>query len=196
VKVALDTNVLVSGLLKPYSSAGTIVRLVAEGKIQVVYDARILTEYNFNFNQLNFNYVSYPPGCDWDIGAHENNSIDCTPSVTLLTPEINGKTLTQNGVAYPTCCEWDLNWCSENTCGADPDNGPFQFLWGDGAGSCSWFPCSHTYASSGTYTITVKAKNKFGNIGEDSHWCMICHCLNGNDKSGHIVERTIQVTIP
>jgi len=45
VKIVLDTNVLVSGLLKPYSSAGTIVRLVAEGKIQVVYDARILTEY-------------------------------------------------------------------------------------------------------------------------------------------------------
>lgn len=41
----LDTNVVVSGLLKPYSSAGYIVRLVAEGALQVAYDARILLEY-------------------------------------------------------------------------------------------------------------------------------------------------------
>jgi len=45
MKIVLDTNVLVSGLLKSYSDAGTIVRLVAGGLLRVVYDARILTEY-------------------------------------------------------------------------------------------------------------------------------------------------------
>ncbi|RPF49935.1 putative PIN family toxin of toxin-antitoxin system [Thermodesulfitimonas autotrophica] len=45
MRIALDTNVLVSGLLKGYSTAGMIVRLVAGGLVQVVYDARILTEY-------------------------------------------------------------------------------------------------------------------------------------------------------
>ncbi|MEW6574499.1 MAG: putative toxin-antitoxin system toxin component, PIN family [Bacillota bacterium] len=45
MRIALDTNVLVSGLLKGHSAAGTIVRLVAGGLVQVVYDARILTEY-------------------------------------------------------------------------------------------------------------------------------------------------------
>lgn len=43
--IVLDTNVLVSGLLKPFSAAGTILRLVAEGGIRVLYDARILAEY-------------------------------------------------------------------------------------------------------------------------------------------------------
>jgi len=43
--IVLDTNVLVSGLLKPFSAAGTILRLVAEGRIRVLYDARILAEY-------------------------------------------------------------------------------------------------------------------------------------------------------
>ncbi|MEW6183315.1 MAG: putative toxin-antitoxin system toxin component, PIN family [Bacillota bacterium] len=45
MKVVLDTNVLVSGLLKGYSNAGMILRLVAGGLVQVVYDMRIVTEY-------------------------------------------------------------------------------------------------------------------------------------------------------
>jgi len=43
--VVLDTNVIVSGLLKPYGSAGYVVRLVAQGSLRVAYDARILLEY-------------------------------------------------------------------------------------------------------------------------------------------------------
>ncbi|MDN5347670.1 MAG: hypothetical protein PWP65_1234 [Clostridia bacterium] len=43
--VVLDANVLVSGLLKPYSNAGAIIRLVAVGSLQVAYDARIASEY-------------------------------------------------------------------------------------------------------------------------------------------------------
>jgi len=45
LKAVVDTNVLVSGLLKPYSHPGAIVRLLAGGHIQLVYDARIIAEY-------------------------------------------------------------------------------------------------------------------------------------------------------
>lgn len=45
MKVVVDTNVLVSGLLKPYSYPGAIVRMLASGQIQLVYDARIIAEY-------------------------------------------------------------------------------------------------------------------------------------------------------
>ena len=45
MKVVLDTNVLVSGLLKMHSNAGTILRMVAGGLVQLVYDARIIDEY-------------------------------------------------------------------------------------------------------------------------------------------------------
>ena len=45
MKIVLDTNVLVSGLLSPFSHSGEIVRLVASGKIEICYDARIFTEY-------------------------------------------------------------------------------------------------------------------------------------------------------
>jgi putative PIN family toxin of toxin-antitoxin system len=44
-RIVLDTNVLVSGLLKPFSAPGEIVRLVAAGEIALAFDARILCEY-------------------------------------------------------------------------------------------------------------------------------------------------------
>lgn len=45
MKIVLDTNVLVSGLLNPYGPPGQIVLLVANGKLSLCYDARIIGEY-------------------------------------------------------------------------------------------------------------------------------------------------------
>jgi len=45
MKVVLDTNVAVSGLLSPFGLAGEIIRMVASGVLQLCYDARILSEY-------------------------------------------------------------------------------------------------------------------------------------------------------
>ncbi len=45
MKIVLDTNVLVSGLLNPYGAAGQIVRMVAAGRLVLCFDARILGEY-------------------------------------------------------------------------------------------------------------------------------------------------------
>lgn len=45
MNIVLDTNVLVSALLKAHSDAGAIVRLVMSGTVNVVYDSRILSEY-------------------------------------------------------------------------------------------------------------------------------------------------------
>lgn len=58
MKVVLDTNVVVSGLLSPFGAPGEIVRMSASGDIELCYDARILCEYRdvlsrskFSFNQ-------------------------------------------------------------------------------------------------------------------------------------------------
>ncbi len=45
MKIVLDTNVLVSGLLQPLGPSGQIVRLVAAGDLVLVHDPRILVEY-------------------------------------------------------------------------------------------------------------------------------------------------------
>ncbi|MBS3976642.1 MAG: putative toxin-antitoxin system toxin component, PIN family [Syntrophomonadaceae bacterium] len=45
MNIVLDTNVLVSGLLKAHSDAGSIIRLAISGSLAIVYDSRILAEY-------------------------------------------------------------------------------------------------------------------------------------------------------
>jgi len=58
MKVVLDTNVVVSGLISPFGAPGEIVRMVASGALELCYDARVLSEYRsvllrqkFSFNQ-------------------------------------------------------------------------------------------------------------------------------------------------
>jgi len=45
VKVVVDTNVLVAGLLSPFGPPGEILRMIASGTLRLCFDARILTEY-------------------------------------------------------------------------------------------------------------------------------------------------------
>jgi putative PIN family toxin of toxin-antitoxin system len=45
LKIVLDTNVLVSGLLSPFGPPGEIVRLVSGGLMTVCLDARVVAEY-------------------------------------------------------------------------------------------------------------------------------------------------------
>lgn len=46
MRVVLDTNVLVSGLLSPHGPPGAIVDLVGSGAHRVCFDQRILAEYS------------------------------------------------------------------------------------------------------------------------------------------------------
>jgi putative PIN family toxin of toxin-antitoxin system len=46
VKLVLDTNVLVSGLLTPFGPCGEIVRMLPAGAFELCVDARILLEYD------------------------------------------------------------------------------------------------------------------------------------------------------
>jgi uncharacterized protein len=45
VKIVLDTNVLVSGLISPFEPPGRIVDLLVGENLYVLYDDRILSEY-------------------------------------------------------------------------------------------------------------------------------------------------------
>ena len=64
MKIVLDTNVIVSGLLSPFSAAGEIVRMVASGTLELCYDARIFCEYRnvllrprFHFDKVHVDYL-------------------------------------------------------------------------------------------------------------------------------------------
>lgn len=45
MRIVLDTNILVSGLLTPFGASGEIVRMLTSGEIVLCLDARILLEY-------------------------------------------------------------------------------------------------------------------------------------------------------
>jgi putative PIN family toxin of toxin-antitoxin system len=55
--VVLDTNVIVSGILRPYSKAAAILRLAATGMIQLAYDLRILSEYQDVLTRPKFTFA-------------------------------------------------------------------------------------------------------------------------------------------
>jgi putative PIN family toxin of toxin-antitoxin system len=53
--IVLDTNVIVSGILRPFSKAASILRLVADGTVQLAYDLRLLSEYRDVLSRPKFN---------------------------------------------------------------------------------------------------------------------------------------------
>ena len=59
MKIVLDTNVLVAGLLSPAGACGRVLDLVIEGVIETCVDERILTEYE---TVLRRPCLAIPPG--------------------------------------------------------------------------------------------------------------------------------------
>jgi putative PIN family toxin of toxin-antitoxin system len=55
--IVLDTNVVVSGIFKPYSKAATILCLVTDGTVQLAYDLRLLSEYREVLNRSKFGFA-------------------------------------------------------------------------------------------------------------------------------------------
>ncbi len=56
MKIVLDTNVLVSGLLTPFGPSGEIVRMVSAGELVLYMDARILSEYQEVLHRPKFKF--------------------------------------------------------------------------------------------------------------------------------------------
>ena len=56
--IVTDTNVLVSGLIKAYSTSAAIIRLILEGKIKLAYDLRIINEYRDVLDRNKFRFSS------------------------------------------------------------------------------------------------------------------------------------------
>ena len=54
--IVLDTNVVVSGILRPYSKSATILRFAASGLIRLAYDLRIISEYRDVLSRPKFGF--------------------------------------------------------------------------------------------------------------------------------------------
>jgi uncharacterized protein len=56
MKIVLDTNVLVAGLLSPFGPCAEIVRMVSSGALTLYLDARILSEYSEVLHRSKFRF--------------------------------------------------------------------------------------------------------------------------------------------
>ena len=56
MKIVLDTNVIVSGLLTPFGPSGKIVRMASAGELILYIDARILSEYQEVLHRPKFKF--------------------------------------------------------------------------------------------------------------------------------------------
>jgi putative PIN family toxin of toxin-antitoxin system len=79
LRIVLDTNVLVSGLLSPFGPPGEIVRMVSAGAIHLCLDARLLAEYEEVLLRPRF-------GLDPDAVATLLDYVDGTSEKVASTP--------------------------------------------------------------------------------------------------------------
>lgn len=56
MKIVLDTNVLVAGLLSPFGPCAKIVRMLSSGDLTLYFDSRILSEYNEVLRRSKFRF--------------------------------------------------------------------------------------------------------------------------------------------
>ncbi len=54
--VVIDTNLIISAFLKPFSDTASILRLILDGKILLAYDLRILLEYEEVLKRQEFDF--------------------------------------------------------------------------------------------------------------------------------------------
>ena len=84
MKIVLDTNVLVAGLLTPFGTCGEIVRMVTSGNLTLCMDARILFEYDDILHRPCFDIE--PENADAVLEYIRNTDLPC--STTPLPIEL------------------------------------------------------------------------------------------------------------
>ena len=88
MKIVLDTNVLVAGLLAPFGPCGDIVRMVSSGNLILCIDARILSEYREVLGRPKFNFDHDKVAAILDYVEHHGWIVAASPlSLRLPDPE-------------------------------------------------------------------------------------------------------------
>ncbi|HBA84793.1 MAG TPA: putative toxin-antitoxin system toxin component, PIN family [Verrucomicrobia bacterium] len=79
MNVVVDTNVLVSGLLRPFSPPGEIVRMISAGELRLCIDGRLIAEYGEVLRRPKFQFEPALVGDFLDLIVHEGFLVAGTP---------------------------------------------------------------------------------------------------------------------
>jgi putative PIN family toxin of toxin-antitoxin system len=88
MRIVLDTNVLVAGLLSPFGPCAQIVRMVSSGDLTLCFDARILSEYDEVLRRPKFGFQMDKVAALLDYIEHTGAVVAAPPlPVSLPNPE-------------------------------------------------------------------------------------------------------------
>jgi uncharacterized protein len=103
VRIVLDTNVLVSGLLNPYGAPAGVLRMVVSGTLTLCVDARILLEYAAVLARPRFAFPPGPVQALLDLFAAEGVQVAADPLAVLL-PDRDDEPFLEVAVAGHAAC--------------------------------------------------------------------------------------------
>lgn len=84
MNIVLDTNVIVFGLLTPFSPCGEIVRMTASGELTLCLDARLLGEYSEVLKRPRFQFDSELISALLDHVSHAGIVVSASPLIVSL----------------------------------------------------------------------------------------------------------------
>lgn len=84
MRIVLDTNVLVTGLLSPFGPPGEIVRMVSSAELTLGFDARILSEYGEVLARPRFGFDEDAVAALLDFIACRGHTVASSPLVERL----------------------------------------------------------------------------------------------------------------
>ena len=79
MKIVLDTNVLVAGLLSPFGPCGEIVRMVSSGEVTLCFDAPIFIEYSEVLYRPKFGFDKEKVSTLLDHIEHRSHAVASSP---------------------------------------------------------------------------------------------------------------------
>lgn len=103
MKIVLDTNVLVAGLLSPFGPCAQIVRMVSSGELTLCLDARILSEYDEVLHRPKFKFRIDKIAALLDYVEHTGLLTASAPLPTAL-PDPNDQPFLEVAVAGQAAC--------------------------------------------------------------------------------------------
>lgn len=84
MRIVLDTNVLVSGLLSPWGAPAVVVRLAVAGELQLAVDPRIVDEYREVLSRPRFGFDPEDVRTILEHLTRESRWVSCRPLPTTL----------------------------------------------------------------------------------------------------------------
>ena len=103
MRIVLDTNVLVAGLLSPFGPCGEIVRMVSSGELELCLDARILSEYSEVLHRPKFSFDEDSLAALLDYIAYRGHLIASSPLPCSL-PDIDDDMFLEIALASRAAC--------------------------------------------------------------------------------------------